>query len=100
LTDGVRRPKLSEHDADLAAIGAELGYLPLALHLAGSYLDHYHFGAAGRRATYLAELRRSDLLKHTSLIGGGISPTGHELHVANTFALSWGKMDPANQMDG
>ena len=93
------RPDLSASDADLAAIAAELGYLPLALHLAGSYLERYRFASFGSPASYLTDLRRSDLLGHKSLIEGEYSPTGHELHVANTFALSWGKLDPANRID-
>ena len=93
------RPELAEDDRELAAIAETLGYLPLALHLAGSYLERYRYSAAGRPGVYLAELRRGDLLAHTSLVGGDYSPTGHELHVANTFALSWGKLEPANQLD-
>jgi hypothetical protein len=82
------RPDLPENNRDLAAIAETLGHLPLALHLAGSYLQRYKYAASGRPASYLAELQRPDLLAHTSLAGKGYSPTGHELHVANTFALS------------
>ncbi|HEV2546015.1 MAG TPA: tetratricopeptide repeat protein [Stellaceae bacterium] len=93
------RPDLSEDDPDLAAIAEELGYLPLALHLAGSYLQKYRHSPIGRPVTYLAELRRPDLLDHLSLVGGDYSPTGHERHVANTFGLSFDKLAPADATD-
>ncbi len=92
--------------AEAAAIAAELGYLPLALHLAGSYLRRYH-AALPRSpnetpaAAYLTQLRRPDLLQHPSLTGRGqrISPTAHEVHVAKTFALSLERLDPADPID-
>jgi hypothetical protein len=68
------RPDLPENDADLGAIADTLGYLPLALHLAGSYLERYRYAAAGRPAGYLAELQSPELLSHTSLAGKGYSP--------------------------
>ena len=61
------RPDLSTDDADLKAIAAELGDLPLALHLAGSFLARYR--QAVTPATYLAQLRQPDLLAHESLQG-------------------------------
>ena len=73
-------PDLRPDDAALVAITAELGHLPLALHLAGSYLERYRYDPEGQPATYLAELRRPDLLSHGSLTAGDHSPTGHELH--------------------
>jgi tetratricopeptide (TPR) repeat protein len=90
------RPDLAADDPVLIAITVELGHLPLALHLAGSYLERYRYDPEGVPAAYLAELRRPDLLSHGSLTGGEHSPTGHELHVANTFALSYGRLDPAD----
>jgi hypothetical protein len=93
------RPDLRPDDAALVAITAELGHLPLALHLAGSYLERYRYDPEGQPATYLAELRRPDLLSHGSLTAGDHSPTGHELHVANTFALSHGRLEPADPTD-
>jgi tetratricopeptide (TPR) repeat protein len=95
------RPDLGADDADLNAIAAELGDLPLALHLAGSFLARYR--QAIPPATYLAQLRQPDLLAHRSLQGGTLtrelSPTRHEQHVARTFALSYDRLDPADPTD-
>jgi tetratricopeptide (TPR) repeat protein len=87
---------LREHqpDADRALLGEiahELGDLPLALHLAGSYLARYRHttDAAG----YLASLRRAPPLRHESLRSGGLLPTEHAPHVARTFAFSYDQLD-------
>jgi tetratricopeptide (TPR) repeat protein len=86
-------------EAGLDAICAELGDLPLALHLAGSFLACYH--TTTPPAAYLAELRSTALLEHESLQGDGAetSPTGHVLHAGKTFALSWERLDPTNELD-
>ena len=88
-------PHLSAADAD--AIAAEVGDLPLALHLAGSYLaaDPTTTGA-----TYLAELRAAPL-QHESLQGVDVrySPTNHELHVWRTFTVSYDRLAPAEATD-
>jgi hypothetical protein len=89
------RPDLPEGDPALAAIAETLGHLPLALHLAGSYLERYRDDPPGRPATYLAALRDPDLLRHASLITGDPAPTRHALHVGNIFALSWEKLAAA-----
>jgi hypothetical protein len=95
------RPDLGADNADLKAIAAELGDLPLALHLAGSFLARYHHAITP--AAYLAQLQQPDLLAHRSLQGGTLtrelSPTGHEQHVARTFALSYDRLDPADPKD-
>jgi tetratricopeptide (TPR) repeat protein len=95
------RPDLSADDADLDAIAAELGDLPLALHLAGSFLARYRMAISP--AAYLAQLRRPDLLVHPSLQGWKLtrelSPTRHEQHVARTFALSYDRLDPVDPTD-
>src|SRR2546430_11423204 len=73
------RPDFGPDDPGLDAIAAELGDLPLALHLAGSYLRAYRaeVGLDG----YLAALRRLDVVQHASLLGAGldesVSPTHH-----------------------
>lgn len=83
-------PRLSETDA--GQIAAILGNFPLALHLAGSYLDSYrHVGAA----EYVARLNTIDNpLDHPSLQGRGSddSPTDHIQHVAKTFAISYDQL--------
>jgi tetratricopeptide (TPR) repeat protein len=81
----------------LDAIAAELGDLPLALHLAGSYL--YRYRRAITPVDYLAQLRSPDLLRHSSLQTGGLSPTGHVQHVGRTFSLSYDRLDPARPED-
>ncbi|MCO5188787.1 MAG: tetratricopeptide repeat protein [Anaerolineae bacterium] len=81
--------------ADSAEIAAELGYLPLALHLAGGFLRRYRQIAP---RNYLAQLRDVGLLRHPSLQGRGSthSPTGHELSVARTFAVHAQQLDSAD----
>ncbi len=91
------RPDLADGDAH--AIAKELGDLPLALHLAGSYLRKYQHAVTPE--DYLAQLRDKGLLDHESLQGRGatLSPTDHELHVARTFILSYQRLDSADPTD-
>jgi hypothetical protein len=84
-------------DQILDAIAAELGDLPLALHLAGSYLARYR--RAITPAQYLAQLRDPALLEHPSLKGSGISPTRHDQNAFRTIALSHDKLDPDDPVD-
>jgi tetratricopeptide (TPR) repeat protein/transcriptional regulator with XRE-family HTH domain len=88
------RPDMPADDPDLDAIAAELGDLPLALHLAGSFLARYHHAVIP--AAYLAQLRRPALLKHPSLQGTGRSPTHHIAHVGRTFQVSYARLDAAD----
>jgi tetratricopeptide (TPR) repeat protein/DNA-binding XRE family transcriptional regulator len=95
------RPDLATDDPGLDAIAHELGDLPLALHLAGSYLRAYR--AELCQHNYMAELRRSDVLRHASLLGAGlddsVSPTHHVQGVAQTFALSLRRLDREREVD-
>ncbi len=91
------RPDLPPDDADLAAIAAELGGLPLALHLAGSFLERYQ--RVVTPAAYLAQLRMPELLQHRSLTAGGRSPTSHEQHVARTFAVSYEALEKTKPVE-
>src|SRR5262249_28987839 len=93
------RPDLLAADHVLREIAEELGRLPLALHLAGCYLARYRHASFATPAAYLAALRGPDLLKHASLTGGDWSPTGHEQHVARTFALSHQRLRPGDAAD-
>jgi tetratricopeptide (TPR) repeat protein len=79
------------------AIAEELGDLPLALHLAGSYLNRYRWALTA--TDYLEQLRNPALLLHPSLQGTGISPTGHIQHVGRTFALSYDRLDLTTPID-
>lgn len=96
------RPDLATDDPNLDALVAELGDLPLALHLAGSFLETYRdevrFGAP---ANFLAELRSTRLMEHPALAGEDVtpSPTNHVLHVGRTFALSYERLDAADPRD-
>jgi tetratricopeptide (TPR) repeat protein len=79
-------------------IAQELGDLPLALHMAGAFLGRYRHSAIGEPTRYLERLR-SALLDHPSLTQGEWSPTGHDQHVARTFALSYESLDPTSSAD-
>ncbi|NJM05161.1 tetratricopeptide repeat protein [Candidatus Gracilibacteria bacterium] len=86
-------------DAQLADIAHELGDLPLAIHLAGSYLARYRHVIDATH--YLAILRERSPLIHQSLQNGVLTPTEHDTHVARTFALSYDQLDkeePAAQL--
>jgi len=95
------RPDLAPDHPGLDAIAAELGDLPLALHLAGSYLHAY--GTETSLDGYLAELRRSEVVQHASLLGTGLddspSPTHHVQSVALTFALCLVRLDQEKEVD-
>ncbi len=78
-------------------IAVELGYLPLALHLAGSFLHRYQQVSTEQ---YLCQLRDKNLLRHPSLQGHGanFSPTGHELNVARTFTVSLQQLNASDEI--
>ena len=84
--------------AEAAEIAAELGHLPLALHLAGGFLNRYQQVSVGE---YLFQLRNKGLMQHPSLTGRGIShsPTGHQLNVSRTFTISFEQLDPTDEVD-
>jgi tetratricopeptide (TPR) repeat protein/serine/threonine protein kinase len=93
---------LREHrpDADgplLEEIAQEVGDLPLALHLAGSYLARYRQALDADH--YLAQLRSRTLLAHDSLLSGSFSPTGHEQNVSRTIAVSFHRLNPSEALD-
>ena len=91
-------PPRRESDAALDAVAAELGDLPLALTLAGSYLAAYPDTAV---AAYLAELRAPGLLDHASLRGRGRPEawTKHDLDVERTFRVSLDRLQPDDTTD-
>jgi len=86
-----------DDDPDLAAIADELGYLALALHLAGSVLARY--GPTLPPAAYLVQLRRPNVLEGRWLAGTEGSPTGHDGSLRRTVALSYDRLDPADATD-
>ncbi|MCP5094986.1 MAG: tetratricopeptide repeat protein, partial [Chloroflexi bacterium] len=89
-------PHLKPEEA--ADIANELGRLPLALNLAGSFLSRYGQVTA---VNYLSQLRSHSILQHPSLQGRGsdYSPTGHELNVYRTFAFNLVQLDIDNETD-
>lgn len=90
-------PELQASDADFAAISTELGNLPLALHLAGSFLGKFH--RVLTLQAYLAQLRTADPLAHSSLTKGSISATAHDENVSRTFEVSYRNLDSTSSTD-
>lgn len=90
------RPGLNMDDAD--AVAKAVGDLPLALHLAGSYLQLYRGEIDVPQ--YLEELE-GEGLDHESLTGTelGFRPTGHELNVYNSFRASYQRLNPEQAVD-
>ncbi|PDW03003.1 tetratricopeptide repeat protein [Candidatus Viridilinea mediisalina] len=96
------RPDLPANDPRLAAIATELAGLPLALHLAGSYLETYQDDRhVGDPANFLRELQAQGPLEHSALQGAEAAPslTRHEQHLGRTFALSIEQLDPQTPGD-
>jgi tetratricopeptide (TPR) repeat protein len=94
------RPDLADVDAE--AIASALGDHPLALHLAGSYLEVYADDPAfGDPTLFLSELQDERLLEHPALKGEEVSPspTNHALHAGKTFALSYERLKPNDPVD-
>lgn len=85
----------------LGSIAQELGYLPLALDLAGRFL--VRFRATDTPRDYLTDLHQMDLTQlsyHDSMEDSeGASPTNHELSVARTFELDLRHLDRTDPID-
>ncbi|HEX8682703.1 MAG TPA: tetratricopeptide repeat protein [Ardenticatenaceae bacterium] len=91
-----------EEEGNLKAIAGELGDLPLALHLAGSFLAGYeHSPSIGSPAAYLEKIRSTPAVDHLSMKGEGAheSPTKHDQDVSRTFQVSYERLDPVDEMD-
>lgn len=91
------RPDLAPDAPDLAAIADKVGNLPLALHLAGTFLNRYSYVVTP--ADYLAQLRSTAPLAHRSFQGGGVSPTRHVQHIERSFALSYVRLSADDPTD-
>ena len=94
------RPDVT-NDITLDKIAHELGDLPLALQLAGNFLEQYQHSDLGVPENYLEALTSDPLVNHPSLrgVGSESSATRHELNVAKTFALSFDQLDKDNEID-
>lgn len=96
------RPDRDPADPALVAIAGELGGLPLALHLAGSYLETYQNDAQyGDPALMLRALREGGPLAHDALRGEEVSatPTDHDLSLERTFGLSLARIREDGEPD-
>lgn len=84
--------------ADSATIAAEVGCLPLALHLVGGFLNRYRHITA---VAYLAQLRQAGLLQHPSLQGHGLhhSPTDYDLNLSRTYLLNLHQLNRTDEID-
>lgn len=83
----------------LDAIADELGDLPLALHLTGSFLATY--GDDITAAAFLAQLRDPQLLDHPAMQerGAEASPTEHDQQLLRMFSLSFNSLDAEGKID-
>ena len=95
------RPDVPMDDSKLAGIAQELGDLPLALHLTGSFLRTYRSTSFGDPPAYLNQLRQDQVLGHASLQGrgAGVSPTRHDLNVDRMISLGYGQLCPRDPLD-
>ena len=95
-TEGLNflRQYLSEDrtsDEEIKALASRLGYLPLALELAGRYLNgHVHMTAKEYLTQITEALNHSSMKRWRADLG---NPTGHDLDLLTTFALSWNSLD-------
>ncbi|MGB1250990.1 MAG: FxSxx-COOH system tetratricopeptide repeat protein [Candidatus Promineifilaceae bacterium] len=82
--------RLTETEAQ--QISTAVGNFPLALYLAGSYLD---VTPALHVSQFLANFEQQTL-NHQAMLGQRTqdSPTDHALSVGGTFALSWARLKP------
>ncbi len=75
------------NDPDLDALANELGDLPLALRMAGSYLNTYRHEISPSQ--YLAEILNANPIQHESLQNDDFVPNQQDLNVGKTFAISF-----------
>ncbi len=82
-----------------SAIADELGDLPLALHLAGNFLRRYADEVWPEN--YLRQLQDRPPVLYQSQEGRAEEPppTQHDLQVERTFALSYDKLNPQDNID-
>lgn len=92
-------PRLTDFpEGDLKQVADRLGYLPLALHLAGSYLNKF---TSLTPKNYLAEIKREGGLMGQSHLPPSMmdNPTRHIVSLRDTYHLSWKQMDENEPVD-
>jgi tetratricopeptide (TPR) repeat protein len=87
---------LSADDPALHSLAERLGDLPLALHVAGSYLKRYQNSVSP--AQYLEKLQSAPL-QNFALRALSTTPTEHERDLALTLAVSYQQLDPNEPID-
>lgn len=96
------RADIPAENPDLHALAAALGDLPLALHLAGSYLATYqHDASLDDLPGFVRDLHATDLIDHDALQGVDVdaTPTDHDPHIERTFLKSLELLDPLDVQD-
>jgi hypothetical protein len=97
------RPDLDPAIAN--AIAGEVGDLPLALHIAGSFLAHYATATQGNPATYLEQLQASNPIAQLGKQGERLDkrkvaqPTRHSQDVERTFRISMERLATEENSD-
>ncbi len=83
------REDLEKDDPSLDAIATDLGNMPLALHMAGSFLSTYRLDI--NPGQFLEALHQARILKKPSVIGDEFTPSGSDMDVGRAFAvdLEW-----------
>lgn len=82
---------------DFAQIADTLGGLPLALHVAGSFLARYWHVLTPRE--YAMRLAKEGLLPYLARAANDFSPTNHSHDVDRTFALSYERIEQHHPQD-
>lgn len=88
-------PALTHDESE--QIADTMADLPLALHLAGSYLARS--GGSLSAQSYLAQMRDGPRLQHESLQVATYSPTAHEANVWHTLTLNCQRLNTAVPTD-
>ncbi|MBK9709727.1 MAG: tetratricopeptide repeat protein [Kouleothrix sp.] len=92
-----QRARADLNDTTFGMIAYELGDLPLALFLAGSFLANNRSYPA---AMYLERLHSPELLRHPSLTGRGLKVSATERRdVGRAFALSYDQLNADDTID-
>jgi len=91
----VLAPRLGDAEADQTA--EAVGHYPLALHLAGSYLDT----SPHLQVAVFVKRLMAQQLRHQTFTGDvvQVSPTLHDLSVEATFAISWRRLREPDSVD-